>query len=162
MKLYLSAQAGLIGLVLLSGLAVAARGIRPDHGRVYTVAEVRAHLAHDAKEWVGHTILVRAMAEPCPWWGALAALEHCAGREIVLVGVTSDAPVDPVPLTRQDGNPLESLLRDLPVFGDVLSRPRVVPLYTPARFAVRLSVLPTSACGNRLPCYQALLLDDAP
>jgi hypothetical protein len=162
MKQYLFVQAGLLGLVLLTGLAIAAVSIRPDLGPVYTVAEVRAHLANDAKEWVGRTILVRAMAEPCPWWGALAALQHCAGREIVLVGATSDAPADPVPLTRQAANLLVSLLRGFPVFGNVLSRPRVIPLFTPTRFAVRLSMLPTDACASRLPCYQALLLDPAP
>jgi hypothetical protein len=151
----------LLGLALVTGLAVAASSHRVQAGPVYSVAAVRAHLDRDPRTWVGRVVLVRALAEPCPWWGALSRPRHCAGQQLVLVGTPAEPPAPPLPLVPLAPRPLRSFVRGLPILGDVLPRPRPVSWSAPARFRVRLLVSPAATC-SAAPCYEALLLDAAP
>jgi hypothetical protein len=139
----------LVGLVLLTGLVVAAGGSQAEQGPVHTVADPRERLAAQPASWVGRTVVVRAIAGPCPWWIAGARLEYCAGQPLVLYGTATDAPADPLPLLRPAPQPLLTALRRVPVW----------PRFTPARFRVRLFALPTCSHGA---CYAALLLGVAP
>jgi hypothetical protein len=77
----------------------------------------------------------------------------------VLIGAPTDAPADPLPLIRPAPQPLVTFARGLPILGDLLPRPPVLPRFTPSPFRVRLLSLPTCSHGR---CYAALLLDVAP
>src|SRR5205085_6895741 len=66
------AVAALMSAMLAAGLAVAVAHTVGAAGVVYTVAEVRATLAHDPRAWVGRALLVRGtvvntvVAPGCP------------------------------------------------------------------------------------------------
>jgi hypothetical protein len=128
---------------------------------VYAVAAIRAALAHRPQAWVGQTVEIRAVAEPCPWWEEQGRLQHCADQPLVLVDSPTGAPADPLPVARAAPRPLLSFLRGLPLLGRVLPRPLMVPLFVRARFHVRLRALSPGSCTS-LPCYEALLLDAVP
>src|SRR5690349_1132059 len=53
---------------------------------VYSLAALRASVEHAPAHWLGRTVVVRALAEPCPWWGEMARLQHCAGQPLALLG----------------------------------------------------------------------------
>jgi hypothetical protein len=150
---------GLLGLLLLLHLAIALRGSQVNWGPDYTVADLRSRLAARPAAWVGRTVVVRAIAEPCPWWGAAARLLRCDARALVLVGTPAEAPADPLPLVQPAPLGIVSVVRGLPILGALLPRPPAVPLFTRARFRVRLFALPTCSHGA---CYAALLLGVAP
>src|SRR5262249_46747214 len=126
--------------------------------RVYTLAALRALEEGTPARWAGRTVVVRALAEPCPWWGATARLQHCAGQSLVLIGTATDAPTAPLPLVRPVPSPLWAVLSRLPWLGDRLPRPKPVDPFVPARFKVRLLALPSCAGAG---CDEALL-DAAP
>jgi hypothetical protein len=146
---------GLLGLLLLLHLAMALRGSQVNRGPDYTVADLRSRLAALPAAWVGRTVVVRAIAEPCPWWGAAASLLQCDGRSLVLVGT----PADPLPLVRPAPQGILSVVRGPPIPGALLPRPPAVPLFWRARFRVHLFALPTCSGTS---CYEALLLDAGP
>jgi hypothetical protein len=118
------------------------------------MAAVAAALERDPQAWMDRTVVVRAIAEPCPWWGAAERRRRCAGRPLVLAGVPTDAPAAPLPLVRPAPQPLLTKLRRLPVLGALLPQPPGLPLFTLARFRVRLLASP--ACSGA-SCYEALL-----
>jgi hypothetical protein len=149
----------LLGLLLLLRLAGVIGGHQPDSGPVYAVATLRQRLATQPAAWVGRTVLVRASAEPCPWWGAAERLRRCAARPLVLVAAATDHVAAPLPLFRPAPQPLLTRVRSLPVLGTLLPQPPGLPLFTPARFRVRLLAPPA---GAGAACYGALLLDAVP
>jgi len=78
----------LLGLALITGSAVAVLVSQGDGNRVYMVAEVSAGLHQDPGAWVGRTLRVRGVAEPCEYtlpgsasmcWGGLPVLRSDAG-----------------------------------------------------------------------------------
>lgn len=147
----------LLGCVLAARLALGAIGGWPGHDPVYTVAQVRAGLARDAEVWVGRSVLVRGMADPCPWWGGTIRLWQCADDPLVLGPGPSDPVAEPLPLGLTGEPAALAFLRGLPVLHDLLARSPAVPLFTPSRFRVRLQSLAAQSCGGRSPCYTALL-----
>jgi hypothetical protein len=132
-----------VWLVVVAGRLVWSR---PAPSTVYSLAVLRALLERAPVHWLGRTVVVRALAAPCPWWGAAARLQHCAGQPLVLVGTATDAPTGPLPLACPAPSPLWTVLRRLPWLGDMLPQPTLVvdPL-VPARYRVRLLVLPAGA-----------------
>jgi hypothetical protein len=154
----------LLAVLGFAGLALAVTGPRAmgGDGPVYPIAAMQDNLTYDPGAWVGRTVVLRAIALPCPWWGATARLQRCGGRPLVLVATPTDAPNAPLPLVRPAPQPLLSFLSGLPVFGDLLPRSPAVPVGAPARFRVRLVALPAGACAGHLPCYEALWLDATP
>jgi hypothetical protein len=149
----------LLGLLLLLRLAGVVGGHQPDPGPVYTVAALRQRLAAQPAAWVGRTVLVRAIAEPCPWWGAAEHLRRCAARPLVLVAAATEQVAAPLPLVRPAPPPLLTRVRSLPLLGALLPQPPELPLFTLARFRVRLLAPPAGAGTD---CYAALLLDAVP
>jgi hypothetical protein len=146
------------GLVLVIGCVVAV--VRPaSGGPVYSVATLQARIEQEPHSWDGRTVLLRAIAEPCPWWAARARHLWCADQELVLAGMPREAPAAPFPLLRPAPNALWSILHKLTFLGNLLPRPRLVPLLIPARFRVRLVMLPPGACAGRLPCDESEWLD---
>jgi len=146
----------LLSLPLCTGMAIRATHRAVAYGSVYSMADLRERLAAQPASWVGRIVVVRAIAEPCPWWDESACLQHCASRPLMLFGAPAEAPTDPLPLVRAAPQPLWSFLHGLPVIGDLLPRSSTVPLLVPARFRVRLLAPPIRACTG---CYEALLLD---
>jgi hypothetical protein len=157
MKRYLPLIGTLLGLMLLTGLGVAALSTRQDQGPVFTVAELRERLAAQPASWLGRTVVVHAIVEPCPWGEAPGRRLHCADHALVLAGLPSEAPTEPLPLVRMAPRPLAVFLRGLPLLGAMLPRSPVVLPFAVARFHVRPQTLPAHSCAGNLPCYQALL-----
>jgi hypothetical protein len=89
----LAQRGDLLSLLLLARLAGVVGGNSPNPGRDYSVAALRQRLATQPVTWVGRTMLLRASAEPYPWWGAAECLRQCTGRLLVLAGA-------PLPLMR--------------------------------------------------------------
>ena len=79
---------------------------------------------------------MRAIAEPCPWWGAAARRLRCDVRALVLVGTPAEAPADPLPLVQSAPQGIMSVVRGLPILRALLPRPPAVPLFTLSRFRV--------------------------
>ena len=153
----------LLGLILTTSLLVAiTAGSDVTPGAVYSVAQVQAGLADHPQAWVGRTVRVRGMAEPCPWWGGTARLWQCADEPLILVSDPADLVAEPLPLSRLAPDALLAVLRALPLLHDLVARSRAVPVFTPARFGVRLHRLAAQSCGGRSPCYAVVLLAVAP
>jgi hypothetical protein len=150
----------LLGLALATSMLLAvAAGSQVPRSPIHSVAQVQAGLADHPQAWLQRTVPVRAIAEPCPWWGAAERLRRCAGRPLVLAGTSTDAPADPLPLIRPAPQPLLTRVRRLPVLGTLLPQAPGIPLFTLARFRIRLLASPA---GSGAGCYEALLLDAAP
>lgn len=130
-------------------------------GPVYSLAQIQTELADHPHAWVGRTVLVRGVAEPCPWWGQTARLRQCADQPLVLVPAPADPRANPLPLRQQAPTQLLALLRGLPLLHDLVSPSPAVLVFRPARFRVHVHTLAASACGGRSTCYEALL-DAAP
>jgi hypothetical protein len=156
----------LLGLALVGALVAGSLVvIRPvaAHGvpaQVYGVAAVQTLLDRAPARWLGQELVVRGLVAPCPWWGAAARIEHCAGRPLVLIGAPGEAPAAPLPLVRPAPQPLLSLAWSLPILGALLPRPPVPLVVAPVPLQVlrvRLLALPRDSCGGHRPCYAALL-----
>lgn len=156
----LLAQLGLVLTISLFAAITARRAVAP--GPVYALAQVQAGLADHPRAWVGRTVWVRGMAEPCPWWGGTTRLWQCADEPLILVADPAGQVAEPLPLSQPAPNALLAVLRGLPLLHDLVARWRAVPVFTPARFRVRIHSLAAPACGGRSPCYEVLLLDTAP
>jgi hypothetical protein len=151
---------GLLGLLLAGGLAAVACRRPLDTGPVYSVAQVQAGLADHPQAWVGRTVHLRAIAEPCPLWGTPEGGLHCASAQPVLVDQTASLTAS-LALTWRPQGPLLALLRGVPLLGDLVPAPRVPAWMAAATYHVQLRGVPAPRCGYS-PCFQALLLDAAP
>jgi hypothetical protein len=80
-------------------------------------------LDHAAQAWVGQTVVIRAIAEPCPWWGAQARLQQCADRHLVLVGAPTDEAAEPLPIGRAGPASLARIAQRLAFLGGLLPPP---------------------------------------
>ena len=148
------------GLVLATSLAVAtAAALQARHGSVVTLAHLQAGLAEQPQDWLSRTLRVSGIAEPCPWWGGTARLWQCAGDALILVAGPADPVATPLPLSRQPRDTILGLLRGLPLLSALAAPDSTVPLQTPLHFLVRLRLLGAQACGGRVPCYEAVLLN---
>jgi hypothetical protein len=143
-------------LVALSGRPVWGT---PAPSKVYMLAALQTLVDRAPARWVGRSVVARALAEPCPWWGAAARVRHCAGQPLVLVGTATDAPTAPLPLVRPAPSPLLTALRRLPWLGDLLPQPAPVDPLVPARYRVWLLVPPACAGAG---CFEAALLAATP
>jgi hypothetical protein len=123
----------------------------PDHGPIYTVAQVQLLLARDARAWVGRTILLQGMVAGEPAYYPSPSL----------VDATANAAVDPLPLAWADPDPLRAFLRRLPWLGRLVPRAQPMRWGEVAVYRVQVRVETHTYCGARV-CYQALLLDAAP
>jgi hypothetical protein len=145
-----------LGLLLATVLTVAALGSHRSHGPVYSVAELRSHLAEDPQAWVGRIAGVRGIAvgSSCKPWPS-PENTSCQGWQPSIL-------LDPgqlirLPLTLGAPNPLLALLLRLPLAGQLVPPPQVVHWGAVATYRVQLRTAPASSCPSP-PCYQALLL----
>jgi hypothetical protein len=145
--------------VLLSSVPVAiTAGSHIAQGPVYATAQAQAGLVDHPQAWVGRTIWVRGLAMPCPWWGGTTRLWECADDALILVADPIDPVAEPFPLNQEAPAGILAVLHGLPFLHGLAPLSRAVPVFTPARFRVRLRSLATQPCGGRFPRYEAVLL----
>jgi len=149
-----------LGVLLAAVLAVAAfAGV--GRSPIYSVAAVQAGLARDPQAWLGRTVLVRGVVEPCLGSGSLARFLHCHRQP--------QDRLDPDPATEGGSLPLVSgsqnvwlaFLRHLPLMDRVLPPQQTPQWRTLATYRVQLRAMPAGDCTGQ-PYYEALLLDAAP
>jgi hypothetical protein len=149
-------------LIAVSGLALAIVGVLsairpPDQGPAYSVAALRTHLERDPQAWVNRTVRVRASAEPC-----LLRMDGpgspCHEWHPVLVDAGPGQEANALPLVLGRASPLLTLLRRLPLAGQLVLPAQAVRWGAVATYRVQLRAAPASACPSP-PCYEALLLD---
>jgi hypothetical protein len=128
-------------------------------GPVYTLSELQARLAQPDL-WLGRTLRVWALAQPCPTWGSPLSPLHCANWQPQLVDPHDGTLDPPLPLAGEPGDPLLGLLRGLPVVEHLLPVQRL-QWERPVTYRVRLRAGPAGPC-IALTCYEAVLLDAAP
>jgi hypothetical protein len=153
---------GLLGLLLAGVLAVVAYHRPLDQKRVYSVAQVVAHLASHSGAWTDRTLLLRGMAvvvgghceasrpkpaSACP--SAWAALADFGPTDSALLLLTWAGP-----------DPLLAVVRRVPQLGGLLPAPQAVDWGEIATYRVRLQAIPKSSCGTNV-CFEAVLLDAA-
>jgi hypothetical protein len=126
---------------------------------VYSLAVLRALVERAPAHWLGRAVVVRALAAPCPWWGATVRLRHCADQPLVLIGCATDAPTEPLPLVRRAPSALWAILRRLPLVGSFAPAPHALPWGAVGTYRVQLRAAPTCPAPS---CYEAVLVDAAP
>jgi hypothetical protein len=157
-------QIALLTLVFATGSAVMALSRPVSHDPVYSVAAVRANLAHDARDWVGRTILVRGglttcMAIPSEGYGPCAALVPDSWQPS-RVDPSSPAEIEPLPVTRAGLDPRLTRLRRVPLLGELMPAPQVLHWGAISPYRVQLRAIANSPCGAGI-CFEAVLLDAA-
>jgi hypothetical protein len=152
-------------LMIVSGLMLAigcARAVvrMADQGPVYSVAELRAHLAHDPGAWARRTVLVRGRATACA-----IRLEqghfHCTPRQPRLDDPDGAAMTEPLPLSWAGPNPALTVMRGIPLLGSLLPGPQELDWDVVATYRVQLRAVANRRCGATA-CYEALVLDATP
>lgn len=165
MKGYPRRPLALLGLMLSTSVLVAltvSSDVTPD--AVYSVAQVQAGLADHPQAWIGRTVRVRGMADPCPFQGGTTRLWQCADEPFILVPGPADPAAEPLPLSALAPDTLLAVLRALPLLRAVAPPPdpmalsQAVPVFRPARFRVQVRRLTAQSCAGRSPCYAAELL----
>jgi hypothetical protein len=137
-----------------------APGTGSDSSPVYSMAQIQAHLTQQPERWLGRTVRLWALAQPCPTWGSPHSALQCAGWRPVLVDPDDTALDPPLPLVTGSRTPLLGLLRRLPLVGGLLPVQRLV-WERPQAYRVRLLRARTPRSCLASSCYQALLLDAA-
>jgi hypothetical protein len=150
----------LVVLILVAGLRLQARETSVSTGQVYSLAQIQAHLAQQPGQWLGRTVRLFALAQPCPTWGSPSNPLHCASWQPEL-GDPDDMTLDPpLRLAAGPSDPLLDLLGRLLVVRQLLPLQRLV-WERPVAYRVRLGVQATRPCIAS-SCYEVLLLDAAP
>jgi hypothetical protein len=150
----------LFGALVAVGLLASRLVVIPGPmARVYSVAALRTLVERAPAQWLGQELVVRGLVGPCPWWGVAARIEHCAGQPLVLIGAPGEAAASPLPLVRPAPQPLLSMMRSLPILGDLLPRSPALVLHwsTVTTYRIRVQAIANSICGTHT-CYQATLL----
>jgi hypothetical protein len=147
-----------IAVMLLIGGAIAAVATHGLGGAepVYSVSQLDAILQHHPASVVGHVIGVRGVVGFCPVRaGCPANIPPIISEKL---GVPSPDP--PLQLGFEPGNSLLANLRDLPVLGAFVPRPkRLVDGYAGV-VRVRIEAEPPFACFERL-CFEGVLQNTA-
>lgn len=139
------------------GLPGILRGVRSlagcGCGPVYTVAVLRAHLAHDPHDWVGRPLWVQGLAVRSVRLHTPDSGSVVLAQPYLLDAVTMAVTF---PLVRASAAPLGARLRQLPLLGGLLPPPQRVQWGRLAcyRIVVRAVGSPETPGG-----YVAVLLD---
>jgi len=152
-----------LAAVIVAGVAVVTRPAPAS--TVYTVAQVRAGLAHNPGAWIGHTVLVRGVIMRC------LRVEGCDAipQGIPRVGLVDGIPIIEMPratvLSQSlpllfERDPLRAFLRRMPLPRGLVPPPRRLDLTGADTYAIRLVTLtPCAVANSRLPCVAASLTD---
>lgn len=147
---------GLVCLTLVGCLATLSVRDRGRRGPVYSVAQMEAYLARDARSWVGRTIVVHGLVVGAP--AASGSPNPVDTWSPILVDPRASTGVDALPLSRGDPDSLRALLRRLPWLGSPGPREQAIHWGEIADFRVQLRTLARATCGRDV-CYEAVLLD---
>jgi hypothetical protein len=161
MKYHLTPLLVLPGLVLVTGLELVASASHMNHRRVYTVAEVQAHLADDPRAWLGRIVRVRGIARACQPSGSPARVLFCRRRPQDLLDPGPVGASDPMPLAWSARGSWLTVLRRVPVLGQLMPAPQRLRWGAEATYRVQIRAVPAGSCTS-VPCDEALLLDVAP
>lgn len=131
--------------------------------RVYSLAGLESHLAHEPAAWLQRSVRTRALlGGQCTEIVDLAAA--CGASRMALIDPHARADsgsgsiAQPLPLAWGKPPALLAFLRRVPLVGQLLPRPQIVHLGVPAVY--RIQVRPTACVLSAdPPCYEALLLD---
>lgn len=158
--LMVAAASIVTALALAIALCLPSPGSSLSTSPVYSMAQIQAYLARQPGQWLGRTVRLWALAQPCPTWGSPHSPLHCAGWQPQLVDPDDAALNPPLPLVARSGGSLFGLLRRLPLVGRLLPVQRLV-WERPEAYRVRLRAQTSRSCLAS-SCYEALLLDAAP
>jgi hypothetical protein len=149
-----------LGLVLVAVLALVVRDRPLGWSPVYSVADLRSHLAADPRRWLGRMLLVRGEAI------ARACVEHAA--TLILCAPPRVSLTDPgpmlagvaLPLLSARRDPLLTVVRHLPLLRSIATPPQVVHWGQVAVYRVQVRRRADTSGGHA--SYEAVLLDAAP
>jgi hypothetical protein len=149
-----------LGLALVAVLARVVLNRPFDRSPVYSVADLRRHLAADPRRWLGRTLLVRgeAIAVVCATEAGTPVL--CAPPRVILTDPYPSPAVVPLSLAPARPDPLLTVVRHLPLVSTVLPPPQVIHWEQVAVYRVQLR--PPADTSGGSDSYEALLLDAAP
>jgi hypothetical protein len=130
-------------------------------GPIYTLTTLRVQLERDPQTWINTSVRVlgllascnnvtlRPGSSPCPVW-------HTVLRDPLAARSSLEVPV-----LLGSTPPMLSLLRRVPLLGELTPAPQVLQWGTPAVYAIQLRATPCPLPGSRT-CFAALLLDPGP
>jgi hypothetical protein len=161
LALPLVAGIALLLLVLGSGAILQVTDQRAG-GPLYTVAALRAHLAHDPAAWLDRPLRVQAVASVCTTWDEAAHGRPCLtwGPALTDPGVTDGAGA--LPVVAAPAPPLVSFLRRLPLIGSVLPAPQQPRWDSLGTYHIQLHAVACDQTAQQSCYYYARLLDAAP
>jgi hypothetical protein len=148
---------GLLGVLVASGLVVAALSTQERYGAVYSVAGLHERLAAHPAAWVGRPLRVRALAGACT---TQSGTGPCLYWQPELTDPDAPPGAWALPLARGSSPPLLALLRRLPLLGD-LAPPPQRPHWGQTRVYSLLLQAGPCFTGDPPPCYEAVLIDAA-
>ena len=153
--------AAILGLLLLTSQVSAVLTRHQVQGPVYTVDEVTTLLTRNPRAWVGRTVLVRGVAEPCLESEGPARFLQCHHRPGDFLDPGLAGASGHLPLVSGAQSTWLIFLRHLPLVSLVLPPQQTPQWGDTATYRVQLQTMP--GCSySFLFCYEALLLDAAP
>jgi hypothetical protein len=148
--------------LVLGSVAILQVADRTGDGPVYTVAALRAHLAHDPAAWLDRPLRVRAMASVCTAWNAATHVRPCQTWGPTLTDPGGAYGAEALPVVAAPAPPLVSFLRRLPLIGSVAPAPQQPRWDSLDTYQIQLHAVVCDLKALR-PCYYyARLLDAAP
>jgi hypothetical protein len=147
-----------LGLVLAAVLALVALDRPFDRSPVYSVADLRRHLAQDPRPWLGRTLLVRGAAIAPGCREEAGTLVLCSPQVVFLADPGPELAGASLPLVSARPDPLLTLVRHLPLIRSVAAPPQVVHWGQVAVYRVQLRTLADASAGS---AHAAVLLDAA-
>lgn len=150
--------ARLLAAALIGGALLLIAPRIPPPSPVYSVAAVRAGLAHSPRAWVGRVVSVRAIAYGC-WVLAGPGNATCRVWRPGLIDTIGQT--DALALTWAKPIPLLAALHRLPLIGTLLPAPQVTRWDVSAVYRIHLQAAPCPGLRGR-SCFAAVLLDAVP
>jgi hypothetical protein len=155
--------AGIVLLLLVLGtVAILQVADQTGGGPVYTVAALRAHLAHDPAAWLDRPLRVRAMASVCPAWDEAAHGSPCQTWVPALSDPSVTDGAEALPVVATPASPLVAFLRRLPLIGSVLPAPQQPRWDSLGTYQIQLHAVACDLKAQQSCYYYARLPDAAP
>jgi hypothetical protein len=141
------------------GGTLAGRGAVP--ARIYTLTALRTQLQREPLAWLNKTVHVRALLTSCRDVAPVAGSSPCQDRQVALLDPQATHRTWKLPVLLGSAPPMLTVLRQVPLLGDLVPAPQVLRWGTAAVYAVQLRRAPCSQPGGPA-CFAALLLDAGP
>lgn len=138
------------------GITLAGRGAVPP--RIYTLAALRTQVQRAPQGWVGKTVRVHALLITCNDVTPVSGSSPCQDWQLALLDPQATHGTWKLPVLLGFAPPLLTVLRRVPLLGDLAPAPQVLRRGTASAYAVQLRRAPCARPGGRA-CFLALLLD---